>query len=140
MSRSKAREVAVMMIYSELMGGADTPSDVCEKMGEPNALDQGDAAYAEAIAQGVRAQAKQLDELIAGYATGWSLERIGRVDLSILRVAVYEMRHREDVPTGAAINAAVELAKRYGGEKASSFINGILGALARAPEPEPAPS
>ncbi len=137
MSRSKAREVAVMMIYSELMGGADTPSDVCEKMGEPNALDTADAAYAEAIVQGVRDQAERLDMLIDEHATGWSLERIGRVDLSILRVAIFEMRHREDVPTGAAINEAVELAKRYGGEKASSFINGILGTLARAPEQTP---
>ena len=53
------------------------------------------------------------------------------MDLSILRIAVYEMLYRDDVPCGAAINEAVELAKRFGGEKSSAFVNGILGAVAR---------
>lgn len=137
MSRSKAREVAVMMIYSEMMGGSDTPANVCDKLGEPDVLDKADTAYAVAIAKGVCARAEELDQLIAEHATGWSLDRIGRVDLSILRVAVYEMQNRSDVPVGASINEAVELAKRYGGEKSSSFINGILGTIARAQEQTP---
>ena len=134
MSRSKAREVAMMMLYSGLVGGTDTPSAVCEKLGEPGALDALDTEYAQAVAAGVSERASELDEQIAAYAKGWSLDRIGRVDLSILRLAVYEMRYRDDVPVGAAINEAVELAKRYGGDKSSSFINGILGTLARGGE------
>lgn len=131
MSRSKAREIAVMMIYSGLVGGKDTPKDVCEKLEEPNLLDKADVTYAAELADGVAARAEELDELIEKYAVGWSLARIARVDLAILRVAIYEILYREDVPTGAAINEAVELAKRYGGDKSSSFINGILGAFVR---------
>lgn len=137
MSRSKARSVAMSIIYSGLLGGEETPADVCDKLDEHDALDQGDVAYTEAVVSGVRAHAEEIDALIGEHAVGWSLDRIARVDLSILRVAIYEMLYRDDVPVGASINEAVELAKRYGGEKSFAFINGILGAIARKPE-EPA--
>ena len=74
---------------------------------------------------------EELDALIASHAIDWSIDRIARVDLCILRVALYEMLYRSDVPSGAAINEAVELAKRFGGEKSYAFINGILGVVAR---------
>ena len=134
MSRSKARQVAMCMLYSELLGGAETPADVCEKIEERDALDQEDLLYVEQVVAGVQAHAADVDALIGEHAVGWSLERIARVDLSILRVAVYEMLYRDDVPVGASINEAVELAKRYGGEKSFAFINGILGAISRRPE------
>ena len=137
MSRSKAREVSMMMLYSDLLGGADTLDAVCEKAELADALDEADETYVASVVSGVKAHADDLDEQIAAHAVGWSLDRIGRVDLSILRVALYEMLYRDDVPTGAAINEAVELAKRYGGEKSSSFVNGILGTLARLPEQPP---
>ena len=128
----------MMIVYSDLLGGADTPGAVCEKNELIGSLDAADTAYAEEVVSGVRQTASELDALIAEYAVGWSLDRIARVDLSILRVAVYEMLHREDVPVGAAINEAVELAKRYCGEKSSAFINGILGSIAKKIEPEQA--
>lgn len=134
MSRTKAREVAMMMIYSNLLGGQDTPAAVCEKTEEPDVLDSTDVSYAEQIVAGVHARAGEIDELISTHAVGWTLDRISRVDLSILRVAIFEMQHREDVPTGAAINEAVELAKRYGGEKSFAFVNGILGTIAKEQE------
>lgn len=121
----------MMIIYSDMLGGADTPQDVCEKTELLGSLDDTDVQYAEAIQKGVRMHMDDLDQLIAENAVGWSIGRIGRVDLSILRVAVYEMLYREDVPTGAAINEAVELSKRYGGEKSFAFINGILGSIAK---------
>ena len=62
---------------------------------------------------------------------GWKTTRMGKVDLAILRLAVYEMKFDEDVPVGVAINEAVELAKRFGRDQSPSFINGILGKLAR---------
>ena len=92
------------------------------------------------VVQGVLEKQDELDELIGRYARGWSNERLARVDLSILRVAVYEMRYRDDVPVGAAIDEAVEMAKRYGGERSFAFINGILGSIAKAePESEVSP-
>lgn len=131
MSRSLAREVAMKLAYSRLLGGEDTPAAVLEKSGEAEPLSVEDATFAEALAAGVEARADELDAVIAAHAIDWSIGRIARVDLSILRIAVYEMLYRDDVPCGAAINEAVELAKRFGGEKSSAFVNGILGAVAR---------
>nr|WP_317378708.1 transcription antitermination factor NusB [uncultured Faecalimonas sp.] len=70
-----------------------------------------------------------IDEMINTSATGWKTSRMGKVDLTILRLAVYEIEWDEEVPQGVAINEAVELAKRYGGEESPSFINGVLGKI-----------
>ena len=132
MSRTTAREVAMMMHFSNLLGGEDTPEHVCEKAELLGTLDEEDLAYVSQMLEGVCAQSEELDEIIGCYSKDWAIERIARVDLSILRVAIYEMLYRkEDVPTGAAINEAVELAKRYGGERSYAFINGILGSVAK---------
>ena len=132
MSRTTAREVAMMMHFSNLLGGEDTPEHVCEKAELLGTLDEEDLVYVAQMLEGVCAQSEELDEIIGRYSKDWAIERIARVDLSILRVAIYEMLYRkEDVPTGAAINEAVELAKRYGGERSYAFINGILGSVAK---------
>ena len=131
MSRSLAREVAMKLAYSRLLGGEDTPPPCWKSPAKRRPLSVEDAAFAEALAAGVEARADELDAVIAAHAIDWSIGRIARVDLSILRIAVYEMLYRDDVPCGAAINEAVELAKRFGGEKSSAFVNGILGAVAR---------
>ena len=131
MSRTMAREVAMKLAYSRLLGGEDTPNAVLEKSGIEEPFDAEDTAFAEAVAAGVEAHVEELDALIASHAIDWSIDRIARVDLCILRVALYEMLYRSDVPSGAAINEAVELAKRFGGEKSYAFINGILGVVAR---------
>ncbi len=70
-----------------------------------------------------------IDEKINASVTGWKTSRMGKVDLTILRLAVYEIEWDEEVPQGVAINEAVELAKRYGGEESPSFINGVLGKI-----------
>jgi len=123
----------MMLAFSSMFGGEDTPSGVCEKADgiERDTLSDEDAAYAEQVASGVEEHAEEIDALVSKYAVDWSIGRIARVDLSILRVAIYEMLYRDDVPTGAAINEAVELAKRYGGERSYAFINGILGSVAK---------
>ena len=131
MSRTMAREVAMKLAYSRLLGGEDTPNAVLEKSGIQEPFDAEDSAFAEQIVAGVEAQVEELDALIASHAIDWTIDRIARVDLCILRVALYEMLYRSDVPSGAAINEAVELAKRFGGEKSYAFINGILGVVAR---------
>ena len=139
MSRSTAREVAMMMIYSQMMGGEDTPTQVCEKVDGIDALTKDESRFAEELATGVLSHTEMLDGRIGAHAVGWSVDRIARVDLAILRLAVYEMFCRDDVPTGAAINEAVELSKRFGGDdKSASFVNGILGAIAREADGAPA--
>ncbi len=72
----------------------------------------------------------EIDEKINEIATGWKTDRIGKAELAILRLAVYEMLYDEDVPVKVAINEAVELAKKYGGDDAPAFVNGILAKLA----------
>lgn len=132
MTRSKAREVAMMMLYSALVGGEDTPEKVLDKMGEKVKIDELDEMFIRELVEGVKAHESELDALIEENAIGWSLDRTARVDLSILRVAIFEMLFSESVPSGAAINEAVELAKVYGGDKSFAFVNGILGTIARA--------
>lgn len=74
---------------------------------------------------------EELDEIIEQTATGWTIGRMGKVDLAILRLAVYEMKKDEDIPVSVAINEAVELAKKFGQDESPSFINGVLAKLAK---------
>lgn len=70
-----------------------------------------------------------IDSIIENSTEGWDLNRIGKVELAILRLAVYEAKFDDDIPVGVAINESVEIAKKYGGEDSPSFINGILGKI-----------
>ena len=72
----------------------------------------------------------EIDEMLNQTSHGWKTKRMSRVDLTALRLAVYELKFDQDVPVGVAINEAVELAKRFGGEASGSFVNGILGKIA----------
>jgi N utilization substance protein B len=86
------------------------------------------------LAEGVDEQREELDETIAAYARGWTVDRIAPLDLNVMRVALYEIEQGE-VPVEVAIDEAVELAKEYCGADAPKFINGILGAIVREREP-----
>jgi transcription antitermination protein NusB len=90
--------------------------------------------FTRELAEGVEEHRNELDEAIAGHAKGWSLERIAPLDRNIMRVALYEIGHRDDVPTEVAIDEAIELAKEYCGSDAPGFINGVLGAAVRERE------
>ena len=81
----------------------------------------------------------EIDKLLNENSKGWKTRRMSRVDLTTLRLAVYEMKYDEDVPVGVAINEAVELAKRFGGETSGSFVNGVLGKIAALDKEEEAP-
>ena len=84
-----------------------------------------------ARAQAVLENTEEADALINKYAKGWQTRRMAKVDLSLIRLAIYEIRHDETVPDKVAINEAIELAKIYGGSDSASFINGILGKIVR---------
>jgi len=75
------------------------------------------------------AEEGSIDMLLAGASSGWSLNRMGKAELTILRIAVYEMRYDEEVPEKVAINEAVELAKKYGNDSSAGFVNGVLAKL-----------
>ena len=84
------------------------------------------------LVQGVGAHQERIDELIQRYAIDWSLERMPVIDRTLLRLAVYELLERDDVPTGAIISEAVELAKRFSTDESGRFVNGVLGSVASA--------
>ena len=89
-----------------------------------------DKEYIKRKYAAVLEKTEEIDELINQYAKGWKTTRMNKVDLAILRLAVYEMKWDEDVPTGVAINEAVNLAKKYSSEDGASFVNGVLAKLA----------
>ena len=94
---------------------------------------EGAKRFTRELAEGVQANKDELDGLIARHAQGWSLERIAPLERNIMRVALYEALHREDVPVELAIDEAVELSKEYCGANAPGFVNGILGAAVGNP-------
>lgn len=94
-----------------------------------NAADK-DKDYIQEKYEAVAGHIAEIDELINQYAKGWKTTRMNKVDLAILRLAVYEMKWDEEVPVGVAINEAVELAKCFGSEESGAFVNGILGKIA----------
>ena len=88
-------------------------------------------AYMEDKYGKVQEHLEEIDNILNEKSTGWKTKRMSKVDLNILRLAVYEMKYDEDVPVKVAINEAVEISKTFGGEDSASFINGILGKVAR---------
>ncbi len=98
-----------------------TGSDVSEQ----------DRAYITDKYDKIISHLQEIDEKIDKAAKGWSISRLGKVELSILRLAVYEMLYDDDIPVGVAIDEAVELSKRFGGDSSGPFVNGILASLAK---------
>ena len=129
MSRKLAREMSVCFLFQvefQKENIKEQVEDFLDSYGESNY----DKDYFLEIINGVLNSLKEIDELIDSKTKeDWSIERIAKMDLPILRVAVYEMKHREDIPVGVSINEAVELAKKYGSDDSARFINGILGQI-----------
>jgi len=94
---------------------------------------EGAKPFTRELAEGVVANREELDGLIGRHAQGWSLERIAPLERNIMRVALFEALHREDIPVEVAIDEAVELSKEYCGAEAPGFVNGILGAAVGNP-------
>jgi len=135
MARKTARQVAMQLIYQYELGGDGISSTIEESMDKPQ-LDADDMLYIESVLEGTNDKQEELDDLVAKYAVGWKPERIAKVELPILRLAIYEMLYREDIPESVSVNEAVELAHTYSTPEAASFINGILGSVSRAPKGE----
>lgn len=131
MSRKIAREVAMKLIFARMLGGENDYRCILEQTGIEDAPPQEDIEFADNLVAGIGASTEEIDALIGSNAIGWSVGRMPKVDLCILRIALYEMLHREDIPHSVSINEAVELAKRFAGDKSPAYINGILGTLSK---------
>lgn len=131
MDHTLAREIAMKMLYAASLGGEESMNEVLEQSEQADTLSGRDKTFLENLVAGVQSHRDELDEIIGRYAQGWALNRLAKVDLTILRMAVYEIKYMPEVPVGASINEAVELSKQFCEEKSSGFINGILGSVAR---------
>ena len=119
------------LLYAETVGGEGTLRDALEQSDVTEPLCDEDADFCETLVFGVRTYQDDIDGRIAANAKDWTLDRIAKFDLSILRIATYELLYESGIPAGASINEAVELAKRFGGDKSAKFIYGVLGAVAK---------
>ncbi|MBR2405860.1 MAG: transcription antitermination factor NusB [Clostridia bacterium] len=131
MTRREARELAFILLFERSFSG-ETIAEILENAGEARDI-IGDV-FALSLAEGAVEHTEEINEIISANAHNWSRERLSRVALAILRLAIYEMKWVEDIPVSVSINEAVELAKLYGGDTDASFINGVLGGIARRGE------
>lgn len=131
MSRPKSREAAIKIVYqngfleSDLQKVLDTYYVACEE----DELKNLEKEFIKDIVFGVNEHMSELDALINEFSKEWTLDRMSRVDIAVLRVAIYEMLYRPDIHPSVSINEAVEFAKKYSYEDAGSFVNGILGGI-----------
>ncbi len=98
------------------------------------------APFAADLVVGVGEHGEQVDGYIRRFAKGWALERMPAIDRALLRIGVFELLHRPDVPTGAILSEAVELASRYSTEESGRFVNGVLAHIAREVRPTAEPA
>lgn len=147
MSRTTARAAAMQMIFEKIsggQGGEETLKMVYDELRadglpgvdriEKKEPDQEDREYITAALEGVLTHREEIDEKIGKTAIGWPLERMSLVDLTILRLAVWEIFYAEDVPGSVSIAEAMELTERFSDPEDKAFVNGILGTILREHE------
>lgn len=128
--RRGARELALKILFQIEVGKftADEAIETSFEQVDPPAEDRD---YSEELIRGVAGQTAELDQIISDLAQGWSLERLAKVDKNVLRLGLYELIHRNDIPANVVINDAIEVAKKYSTDDSGRFVNGILGNFLR---------
>jgi N utilization substance protein B len=122
-ARRVARERALSLLYESDAKGIAPAALLAELPLPPD-------AFAEDLVRGVGGHVDELDELIGRHAVDWTVDRMPVIDRMVLRIAVFELVHRPDIPTGAVVSEAVELAKTYSTDDSGRFVNGVLGTIA----------
>ncbi len=132
MGRRELREQIFKLLFRvEFNNKEDMPEQ--EELffqGEENTADEKDEQYILAKYEDIASKLETIDDRINQAAKGWDTTRMGKVDLTLIRLAVYEIQYDDEIPTGVAINEAVELAKKYGQENSPAFVNGVLAKFA----------
>ena len=127
--RREARETALVLLYEAESRGVEPGEVLAAQIVTP-------PAYTVALLEGIATQRAEIDELISRFARDWRLERMPALDRALLRIAVFELGHRGDVPTGVVLAEAVDLASRYSTSESSRFVNGILSRIASHVRPD----
>ena len=131
MGRSELREHIFKMLFQiEFNNAEDMPEHIQLYFEGLTDAKEKECSYIRTKYQAVADRISEIDQMLNEKTTGWKTGRMGKAELAILRLAVYEMKYDEDVPVKVAINEAVELAKKFGGDESPAFVNGILAKLA----------
>lgn len=128
-ARSTAREAALQILFAIDASGNDIEQVIYDFWRETPTDPEG-RAYANELVRGTMSVLNDIDSRITNASSNWRVERMTRVDRNVLRLGVYELLHRMDVPRAVALDEAVELAKRFGSEESGSFVNGVLDQVA----------
>jgi N utilization substance protein B len=124
--RRECRMCSVQFLYQWELNKPEQLNDALRVFIESQEQDRDYYAFAEELIHGVIENIEQVDQEIKSHAANWTFERIAKVDLSVLRLAIYELLHRRDIPPIVSINEAIELGKIYSNPDSKRFINGIL--------------
>lgn len=130
MTRREAREQVFIVLFEKIFDNDATISEIVATAKEAELIKIN--SFAENLLKVVEEHFSEIDEIIETNSQDWTIARLPKVTLAILRLAVAEIKYIDDVPNGVAVNEAVELAKKYGTSEDASFINGILGTIAKA--------
>jgi N utilization substance protein B len=128
MKRREARELAFVLLFERTFR-EESIDEIVENATEADDLKINEFAYQ--LASGVADHLLELDEVIRTHSKNWNINRIPRVALSALRLAIYEIKYLAEIPESVSINEAVELSKKFAGEEDSAFVNGLLGAYVK---------
>lgn len=128
MTRKQAREEAFILVFEKEFNG-NTTDEILESAAEARDLEPDD--YVKTVFCGVNDRLSELDGVISENSVGWSIKRISKTALCILRLALYEINYMDDIPVSVSINEAVELAKKYATKDDASFVNGILSTVVK---------
>jgi len=131
MKRRKAREYALQILFQLDIRKEKPSAAVLKHFWAEYEPDEDVKAFSEEIVKGTYKHIAKINELLHQCAKNWSLDRMAVVDRNVLRMAVYEILYRIDIPTSVTINEAIEIAKKYGTDESGSFVNGILDRAAR---------
>jgi len=136
--RREARELALQMLYALDSNSSVGLRETLQTFREEHVEITGRVReFAEGLVQGVQAQRETLDEAIRVRSKNWSLSRMPRVDLNVMRLAAYELMFRADIPKKVSINEAIEIVRRYGDKESPAFVNGILDEIEACAKTEP---
>ena len=128
MARLIAREAAMQLVFEQIFGGEGETEALVDLIDYTPG--ESDRKYIDMVVAGVKENRADLDAEISACLRGWTIQRLSRVDLAILRLSVFEMKHG-DIPAAVSINEAIELTRKYSSEQSCPFVNGVLGTISR---------
>lgn len=134
MGRRASREMAMKLLY-QLEFQKDSIDEQKKLFFQENMISGKDQIYISDVVEGVNKNKDYISNLIEVHSKGWKISRISKVDISIMRLSIYEICFRDDIPYSVSVNEAVELAKKYSNEDAGSFVNGILSKITGGDHP-----